>query len=204
MARTRLLQFGTIGFRPTYSEGGQTLVDLIVALALLSAAVAGAGWLSTTTAQVNAEAGRRSQATALASRELEGLRAMRDTAELSGGWATSVLAQNGCHTYVMHLNQVTRLWTAVPAATPQPYTAASSGGSSLPQSNFNADYSRFSRLTKLCSANDYQQPGSPPAGNVTASSSSSVLTVTEVVQWTEAHGPTRQVTMNTMLTDFKQ
>jgi type II secretory pathway pseudopilin PulG len=201
---------------PIRNERGQTLIDLIVALALLGSAVAAAGALSTASAQVNAEAGRRTQATGLATRELESLRALRDTAERNGsGWdSVPVFAQtpvggyyttgaNSCRSFYMKLTGST--WTTVPATNPVAFTAANAGDTTA---NFTFDYGNFSRMTTICPATDYQQTDSQsavPIGPLAPQfSSSHIYTVSEVVTWSEPRQPLQEVRMNTILSDWLQ
>lgn len=110
------------------NQSGQTIIEVTVALALLALAISSAGALATTSARITSEAGRRTQATALAVKELESLRVYRDTS-LSPLPTSS--DNSGCSSYILTLpNALTS------QATPVAYTGST--------------YSGFSRLMTIC------------------------------------------------------
>src|SRR5438309_3400985 len=76
-------------------QSGTTLVDLVVALAVMSMAVASAGALATTASRTGSEAGRRTQATDLAGREMEALHNYRDSIMSSGQPWSNVIPASG-------------------------------------------------------------------------------------------------------------
>lgn len=183
------------------------MVDLIVSLALASAAVASSGVLATTASRVNTEAGRRSQATSLADREMEALRDFRNTEENAGTdwnniWTGFTPDSNPgvCVTgYMQRQAQPSptpapngqptwRAWKFVPAGSLTAYTAANAGEAS--GSLFDTEYNSFSRSIKICDVS------SQLSTTHTAS-----VTVTE--QWREANGQ-RQVVERTLLSDWSE
>jgi type II secretory pathway pseudopilin PulG len=132
-------------------ESGQTLVDLMIALALLSFAAASAGGLSTLTSRVNSESGRRSQAVALAAREVEAIRNYRDTGLAKGtNWDSMFPVTSGdCDTFYLTFDSSTNSWVYNPASTvPVSYTTTTD----FPQASSAAVYEGFYRIAKACTA----------------------------------------------------
>lgn len=186
-------------------QSGQTLVDLVVALALLSSSVASAGVLSTTTNRVSDESGRRAQAVGLADREMEGMLNYRDSlvGQDVSAWGSSVFGTNGCANFVM--TRTGGDWSATTVSGPVSY-AANDGGEGATYSAPNSPFSTFSREVTSCPAYDYQQTDYAqlhPTGPLEASLSNTVRTVTVTVQWPEANG-TRSLTYRTMISDWAE
>lgn len=189
------------------SQRGQTLVDLIVALALLSSSVASAGILSTASSRSSDEGGRRSQATALADRELEGLRSLRDQAERAAddsvGWSqTSPFDVNSCH-------QVTLRQTGI---LPEINWVIADAAITVPQAYINTDFvpinnnaylTSFKRMVRLCPTNEFQQTNTGMTVAQSAPAMPHAFTVVVTVTWDEANG-TRQVVLNSLLSDYVQ
>lgn len=164
-----------------------------MALALLSMAVAASGALSSASARINIEAGQRSQATALADRELEAIRLVRANLQNTDAlWSSYAPAPGVCADYVMRRSGDD--WVAVtqPDATPVPYDAANSGESATFVNNF----SGFSRNLHVCGRAIRTGSG------VTGVDITNLVTVTATVTWNTAK-VTNKVTSHTMLTDWK-
>lgn len=191
----------------THNQGGQTLIDVVVALALLSSAIASAGVISTTSSQTNAEAGRRSQAMALAQREMEGLRVVRDTAQRNtGGWVALSGTSTSCSSFTVLRNAAT--WSIGGLAGAEgdglvPYTASNSGENST----FETQNQGFRRLITACPATDYRQSDSTstnPTGTLTGTASTNVYNVTVTVKWKESNGPDKQVSFRSIFSNWRQ
>ncbi len=177
------------------NERGQTLVEVIVALALLALAVGSAGALATASVHSNAEAGRRSQAVGLATREMEALRSYRDGQVQAGTWPWTGVGS--CVYFVM-----------VPATAPATgWTAYYSPASSFATSTVNTfwsygtgstgdgdatmnNFSQYKRQIKLCNNGLY--------------SGQTYKKVEVQVQWTESGTRTDSATLETVLTNWNQ
>ena len=171
------------------NQRGQTMVDLVVSMALLSSAVASAGLLSTTSARVNTEAGRRSQATALADRELEAVRDFRLASEKTGTtWDTMWPGFSGTGCTSFYMQRSGDNWNPIPAGVLTPYTSANAGET---DPKFDNEYSNFSRLITMCD------------GSGIHSGLSNAVEVTVTEQWGESNGQ-RKVQERTVLTDWNQ
>jgi len=185
------------------SQSGQTLVDLVVALELLSSSVASAGILSTTSSRSSDEAGRRSQATALADREIEGLRSLRDQTEHSAdgtvGWTATVPFNATACTQVT-LKQSGTGWIVANAAATVPQAYLSTDF--LPISS-NPYLTSFKRMVRLCPTNEYRQANSSMTVAKSTPATPHAYTVAVTVTWDEGNG-TRQVVLNSLLTDYLQ
>lgn len=189
------------------SQRGQTLVDLVVALALLSSSVASAGILSTASSRSSDEGGRRSQATALADRELEGLRSLRDQAEHgaddSVGWSqTPPFDVNSCR-------QVTLRQAGI---LPEINWVIADAAPTAPQAYINTDFvpingdaylTAFKRMVRLCPTNDFRQANTDMTVTKSAPAIPHAFTVVVTVTWDEANGP-RQVVLKSLLSDYVQ
>jgi hypothetical protein len=130
------------------NEQGQTLVDLMIALALLALASASAGALATASAHLDTESGQRSQAVALAEREVEGLRDYRQNQELANvtGPTFATMWTNCSAGCVM--NRAGNAWTLTPEAAYTPYSGA--GGTNGGDASLGtATYGGFSRLITI-------------------------------------------------------
>lgn len=177
-------------------QSGTTLIDLIVAIALLAIAITSAGAFASAGARAGNEAGRRTQATALASRELEGLRAAVDVNQ-RGNWPFPLSATSrdsaGCETFVMRRSGDG--WALAAAATAQTYAAADENGNP----DYDNIYSTFSRLVTACDSRDFN-PTNPPG--LSGSRSPLVKRVEVRVYWQEARGPQREASFNTVLTKW--
>lgn len=189
------------------NERGQTLVDIVVALALLSSAIASAGVISTTNARTNSEAGRRSQAVALAQREFEGLRVYRDTSKRgTSGWVPLSPNSVSCSNFtVLRTNEVWSIGGIAGAATDGlvPYTAANTGETATFESQNNG----FRRIITACPAKDYAQSDAAstnPTGPLNSTASTNVYNVTVTVRWQESKGPDQEVLFRSILTNWKQ
>lgn len=173
------------------NQRGQTMVDLVVSLALLSSAVASSGLLATTSARVNTEAGRRSQATALADRELEAVRDYRLTSEKAGTTWDNMwpnFSGSGCTSFYMQRSGDDWNPVAVSAGSFTGYTSANAGET---DAKFDNEYSSFSRLVSMCD------------GSGIHSGLSNAVEVTVTEEWNESNGQ-RKVQERTVLTDWNQ
>lgn len=168
-----------------HRQSGQTMIDLIVALTLLALALASAGALATAATRSGNEAGRRTQATVLAGRELDALRNYRDSvARLGQPWAGipsgNCSPGNGAHFIMQRGSTNGSGWNLVIPSDGNPvaYSDADEPG-------YNT-YSGFSRLVTVC-----DQPGNANAKTVQVN-----------VFWDEANGQ-RNVTFSSMLTNWR-
>ncbi len=171
-------------------QAGQTLVDLIVSMALLSLAVASTGAVATTANKVTTESGQKSQATALATREIEAFRTYRDTHALANeDWATYMppagTAADGAGCTQFYMRRTGTRWTAIPAASPIVYDSANSGEPG--DETFDNTYKTFDRIMKLC-----------PTGE------DKVMSVDATISWQVGTGPHRTVTLRTLIAAWKQ
>lgn len=171
-------------------QKGQSLIELVVAIAMLALAVVGSARLINSSVRASSEAGRRTQATTLATREFEALRNYRDMQEILGANPFAGLGPN-CTTFVMRKN-ANRSWSVVPAATAQPYSQAEEGVSSTEFIQFQP----FNRIVELCPSQEYN----PITG--TSGPSTNVRKVTITVNWAETDGVPRNVEFVTLLTDW--
>lgn len=191
-----------------FTQRGQTLVDLVVALALLSSSVASAGILSTASSRSSNEAGRRSQATALADRELEGLRSIRDQTEHGAdpaiGW-TATAPFNSSVCLDVTLKQSGTLpsvsWIPTTVTAPQAYVATDF----VPSLTGTSPYqTAFKRMVRLCPTNEYQQANANmTVAKLSPAATPHAFTVAVTVTWDEGNG-TRQVVLNSLLSDYVQ
>lgn len=146
------------------TQNGQTLVEVVIAIAILAFAMAAAGTLATATTRSSTEAGRRTKAAALATREAESVRNLRDTlAQRSDDPDTlydylrgnsDVHRSGDCFQFVMRQDEDEETgWTTLrpsPPDTPIQFT----------EDDFdNPDgfrgYDNFSRLITLCLGQEY-------------------------------------------------
>ncbi|MFI5240538.1 MAG: hypothetical protein ACHQUB_02420 [Candidatus Saccharimonadia bacterium] len=190
-------------------EKGQTLIDVIIAMALLSSTVASAGAISTLSSRVGDEAGRRSQAMALAERDLEGLREYRAEVMLTPGktWAdvfTNAVDSSGnpcTSNFVMQVDATG--WKPALCGLGHVSTFANAEASAVSYSGVNildtidpsiaVNYQAFSRL-------DIVQQNVNPATGVTDPNSEIVEVI---VVWNEGNGM-RSVQLNTVLANWRQ
>ncbi len=194
--------------RGSLNQSGQTLVDLVVALALISSSVASAGVLSTSANRVARDAGHRTEAMALAAREMEGLRSYRDTFVRNGvAWDSTLLgvALPACSNFVMTLSGTD--WTPSPPITTTPVSYdRSRGGLDGGDATLAAKYDGFSRSITTCPAYDYQQTDYTqpnPTGQLNRVASTHIRTVVVTVQWLEGNR-TNTVTQRSMIGDYGQ
>ncbi len=177
------------------NQSGQTLVELVVALALMAMSITSAAALASVSSKTSGEAGRRSQAVALADREMEALRAyrdseLRDTATFLDG--ITGCANDQAHQWIMRPSVAgPGGWSKATVASPTAYSSGALDGTSLDINgnsvNFGQIYSSYSRMLTICDAN-----GDSHTKNVQVQ-----------VNWTESNG-TRQVIERTVLTDWTQ
>ena len=185
-----------ISLRSAVNQKGQTMVDLVMAFALLSLATTSAGVLATTSARVGGEAGRRTQATALATRELEGLRTLRDTLQRSGQgnlWDYIQVAgtSSTCKTVIVRRDSSDSWSTAAP--TNNTHTAYSAND----EEGFDK-WSPFRRMVTICPGRDYNADiSSYPDSN-------EVYHVLVEVAWDEGHNVERKVSFTTILTTWSR
>ena len=184
------------------NQAGQTMVDLVVALALISGSVASAGVLATSSNRVAMDSSHRTEAIGLAEREMEGLRSYRDTFERAGvDWSTTPLGVTpGCSYFVMKLAGTD--WVPVTVGNTQTDYAAQDGG----DATLAAKYNGFSRLISACPAKDYQQTdytAQNPTGPLNATNSSKIRTVTITVNWLEGN-QTKTLVERSMMGDYGQ
>lgn len=87
-----------------FHMSGQTLVEVMIAIALLSAAVISTTMLVRQMLRSNLAAGQQTQATALGTEQMELLRAYRDDRIEEGntGWENDIMPEaSGCRTFYM-------------------------------------------------------------------------------------------------------
>lgn len=167
------------------NEKGQTLVDLVISIALIALSVTAAGALASTSSRNGGEAGRRSQATALATREMEAVRNYRDNLTRLGR-PFSQLSPGNCRNFYMRkvAGSVDQTgWQLINTSSPVAYSNATAG-----EVGYDS-YSSFSRIVRVCST--------------------SVLTPNQknihvIVSWDEGHGPKREVTFKSVIAERKQ
>lgn len=167
-------------------EAGQTMIDLLVALTLLALALGSAGALATAATRSGNEAGRRTQATMLAGRELDAFRNYRDSvAKLGQPWAGIPSGNcnpgNGANFIMQRGSSNGSGWSLVAPSDGSPVAY-----SDADEPNYSANYGGFSRLVTLCDM----------PGNINAK------TVQVKVYWDESSGQ-RQVTFSTMITNWR-
>ena len=196
--------------RRPLNQSGQTMVDLMIALALISGSVASAGVLSTTSNRVALDSGHRTQAIGLAEREVEGLRAYRDTFERLGiDWNTTLLgvASPACSYFTMTSSGAD--WTPVSTGGTNVQVSydPSSGGKNGGDPQLTTNYPGFSRVVETCPSNDYQQTDynqknpSGPLNMITNSSHVRIIKVT--VNWLEGT-QTKQLIERSIIGDYGQ
>lgn len=174
---------------------------MIIALALLALAIISTTALASVTSKANVEAGQRSQATALATRELEMLRAYRDNQVRSGaGLFLPKVKCTAAGAKPYFIMQVPGSGTD-----PQPTPAAGSASSTLQaytdsdgsglaangtSTGYGTLYAGYSRIIKICNDSSDLTDGTRE------------LRVT--VGWQTGNGPLRTVTLATVLTNWIQ
>lgn len=187
--------------RLTLDQRGTTLVDLIIAIALLAMAVAAAGIFATAATRIGSEAGRRTQATALASRELEGLRSYRDFL-LKDGQPWPFQGDQGsrdpqdCEKFVMRRAGSGWQMQRVTSGGPVPYTARDENN----DTQYEEQFGDFSRLVTACDAPEYQ-PGAAAPGNYSGANSN-IKRIEAKVYWQEQNGQIREVSFDTVMTNW--
>jgi type II secretory pathway pseudopilin PulG len=188
------------------SQSGQTLVDVIIGFALMSSSIASAGVIATTSSRTNAEAGRRSEAMALAQREIEGLRIVRDTSERgTSGWTPLSANNSTCNTFTIYRSGSAWSIGGTGGANADglvPFTAANTGENSA----FETQNNLFRRLITACPATDYAQSDATslnPNGPLVGTASTKVYNITVTVKWPEGAGD-KQVTVRSIMSDWKQ
>ena len=191
------------------NQSGQTMVDLVVALALISGSVASAGTLATASNRVATDSSHRTEAIGLAEREMEGLRSYRDSFERNGvDWNSTVLGYTvggvpTCSYFVMTVSGGD--WIPVVLGNTQVnYNAASGNNGGEPA--LTAKYDGFSRIISACPAEDNQQvdyTSKNPVGVLSTTTTSRLRKVTVTTQWLEASG-TKTLVERSMLGDFGQ
>ncbi len=166
-------------------QEGQTMIDLMVALTLLALALASAGALATSASRSGNEAGRRTQATMLAGRELDAFRNYRDSvAKLGQPWAG--IPSGNCNpgsgaSFIMQRGTANGSgWNLIVPSDGNPVAYSNSDESGF------ATYNGFTRLITVC-----DQPS-----NVNSK------TVQVNVYWDENNGQ-RHVTFSTMITNWR-
>ena len=192
------------------NQSGQTMVDLVVALALISGSVASAGTLASTSNRIATDSSHRTEAIGLAEREMEGLRSYRDSFEHNGvDWNTTVLGYTvgispTCSYFVMKLSGTDWIPAVIGTNTQTNYNPASGNDGGEP--TLTAKYDGFSRIISACPAEDNQQvdyilknPVAIPSATIT----SHLRTITVTTQWLEASG-TKTLVERSMLGDFGQ
>jgi type II secretory pathway pseudopilin PulG len=196
--------------RSKLNQSGQTMVDLIVALALISGSVASAGTLATSSNRVATDSSHRTEAIGLAEREMEGLRSYRDTFERNSmDWDTTALGYTvggvpTCSYFVMNITGGD--WTPVVLTNTQINYDPASSGNDGGEPALTAKYLGFSRIISACPANDYQQAdytSKNPVGGLNVTTTSHLRKITITTQWLEASG-TKTLVERSMLGDFGQ
>ena len=179
-------------------QSGQTMVDLVVAMALLSMAVSSAGALATTSSRVGGEAGRRTQATALATRELEGLRNLRDTSlrVSQSDWPFAA----GCQYFVMARQGAN--WTMQPRQNTNDLKAYDpaddNNDTQYDTSQRPGGLGSFRRIVRACDGRDYNAN----SGSYSTNNIADVKLIEVIVAWDEDKD-SRQVELHTVLTRWR-
>lgn len=194
-------QFSILNSQKRRRQGGQTMVDLIVALSLLSLSVTSAASVATTSTRVNTEAGRRSVATGLADRELEAVRAYRDNAVRAGkAWNTVWVDSQGnapqpgtCLQFFMIRSPVPSGNTWVMNGLSSPPNPEAYQSSNAPDVANISSYQGFTRIDSVCPVTDAIPGSSQKVDNT-------IMVVVDVL-WQEASGPQRKVELRSILTD---
>ncbi|MEX0749095.1 MAG: prepilin-type N-terminal cleavage/methylation domain-containing protein [Candidatus Saccharimonadales bacterium] len=196
--------------RLTKDQTGLTLIEVVIAIALLAIAMAASGALATSTTRLTTESGRRTQATALAMRELETLRNHRDgLAERGGGESTllitdllaNVPAQGSgsrCFSFVVVGDEESDTgWRLEPTSSYQEPTA-------YQQSDFasGGDYvgfDNFERVIELCETEEYSVDLVDGVAQGGYQTSQFLYDVEVRVLWQEAGPPRRELVYRSVL-----
>lgn len=146
------------------TQNGQTLVEVVVAIAILAFAMAAAGTLATTTTRSSTEAGRRTKAAALATREAESVRNLQDTLAqrddnpdtlydyLQGN--NDVYRSGDCFQFAMRQDEDEETgWTTLRPSPPDAPIQFTEDDFDNPD-GFRG-YANFNRLVTLCLAQEY-------------------------------------------------
>lgn len=185
-------------------QNGQTLVEVVIAIAILAFAMAAAGALATVTTRSSTESGRRTQADALANREMESLRSLQESlVEAPGSQDTlygylrspqndTLSSGSGCFQFVMHRDQSTPTgWnTEAPDSVDTPIKFT---GSDFNNPDAFEGYSNFSRLIKLCTSRTWN------AEQNRYESSNHIYDTEVLVIWREADDVPRKVRFRSII-----
>lgn len=186
------------------NQRGQTLIEVIIAIAVLALAMGSAGSLAATTTRVATESGRRTQATALASREVEALRDHRDRlaentnpprtlhqyfASTPGATTTNA---DDCHSFTMREDGTSATgWST--ESTPAFGNDVAYAGTDFAANTDIEGVENYSRVVIVCPGEDHD------ADTGQFSISEHLYDVAVTVFWSESGGPQRQLTYRTML-----
>lgn len=193
-----------------HDQSGLTLIEVVIAIALLAIAMAASGALATSTVRLTTESGRRTQATALAMRELEALRSHRDgIAERSSGENVSLIADldeavppqgSGprCYTFVMkHDDESGTGWRFEATSSYRATVAYETDDFST--SGEYAGYDNFQRMVELCETEEYRVELNDGVAQGGFQASDLLYDVAVTVQWAEAGPPMRELVYRSVL-----
>lgn len=195
-----------------HNQAGQTLVEVIIAIAVLALAMGSAGSLAATSTRVTTESGRRTQATALASREAEALRSLRDRLAESTAPPRTLFQYfnssgadvdsngSGCYSFVM----------AEDGSHATGWRTESTGGYNAPLSYGTSDFNfgggggntsiegveNYKRVVRACRSRDF-------VADSGYTGSEYLFDIEVRVYWAESGGPDRQLIYRTMLSTPK-
>lgn len=182
------------------------------------AAVLASSRLVNTSARVANEAGRRTQATTLANREIELIRVLRDGRirfagsqdpwapfpAVGGGYTRTVPSSSDiyqCAAFYMEYNQNTNRLEPIEITNFQngePVPVRYSSASAVNPGEDPAVYQGYARAISMCEENRYDVDTNSSSG------SGAVRRIEVTVEWEEPDGPTRQVVENTVLSSWGQ
>lgn len=188
------------------SEAGLTLIELVISLALLIAAVVASSRLINTASRGSAEAGRRSQATFLAEREFELVKNIRDGNITAGRNAWQGLdlvdlgsASKDCIDFYMagngNASDPRFVKTNISTGTTRPY----SSDDKLSATETDQFYSTFRRRVTMC-----EDVNNTPGASLYGRFDNNIRRITVTVEWDEATGPPRSVQVANSLSNWSQ
>jgi prepilin-type N-terminal cleavage/methylation domain-containing protein len=186
------------------TQTGLTLVEVVVAIAILAFAMAAAGALVTTTTRSSTEGGRRSQASTLATRESESLRTLQTTIPQETEYDTLYEYLQGeeakstgsdCFQFVMRQDEGSSTgWTTIAPDSPDTPVRFEKADFARDPDKYFEGYENFSRLITACQSEEY----SVEEGY---RDSKYIIDVGVRVTWREAGDVTREVKLRDVLTN---
>ncbi|HIA92335.1 TPA: hypothetical protein EYO12_04470 [Candidatus Saccharibacteria bacterium] len=188
------------------SESGLTLVELVISLALLLAAVIASSRLMNAAARSSAEAGRRTQATFLAEREFELIKNIRDGNITAGrnAWQGLDLTDLGsatkeCVNFYMDGNNNPNSPQFTKVNLGPDVTQQYDNNDRLSSSESGDSYATFSRKATMC-----EDINNTPGSTLNGRYDNNIRRITITVEWQESNGPTRSVEIANSLTNWSQ